>query len=471
MTTLKMCMISMASIDDIIDELNDLHVHTVSSNEQALSLPFRVPDDMREYKIHEMSDTNISIDYAWFSVPLYKYMNEASDVLSIEDLLNTKIGYWSVGFNPSRRQILEVTGYIGGDKCNVNYRDVDADVSSVVSKCRSLCRLRVSDGYRTDVEISFNEKWLAPMLSRPYAASSVVCWPVSVQTKVDGVRCMISRVEGKIMAFTRKHHPIMYVEHITAEIEHLINSLPDRSVIDGELYIPGMSRVDIKAQVAAKSNDNKSVFKRPEHAHRLQYYMFDVRLPDTLSTDQLVMEARYERLINTYNACADDGVQFKNSFILHNFICHSDEEVESVYRMHVDQGHEGVMVKQMANGNFSKSSKQYIRSLYKGGSHCINIMKKKRYYDCEVVIHEVRNASKGAERSKGCAMFVTYDFDPEGKREALIRPSAPVEMQKFWYENPHTVLGRVITVQYTELDRHSGMPQHCTMIDFRDDGN
>lgn len=438
-------------------------------------LPFEIPTDFRPYRLHQVTD-EISYGYNWFLYPLFKSMTDAVDNVDMETLDNLKFAFWTVGFNPELNKTVELTGYINGSKVNVNLRDVEvlsqsSLIAQAVFNCRSMYRKKISDGYRTDNQASFNEKWLSPMLSQQYNSKSIVSWPVSAQTKVDGIRCMISRIENNVVAFTRKHHPIMFIDHIIDEATHIINCLPPRSVIDGELYIVGRARIDIKAQVVAVSVDNKSIFKRPEHVEELKYYMFDVRLPNTLPPQDLVMEARYARLVNACMMCVDNGVQFNHCVILDNFICHNETELMNLYNEHMKYGHEGIMVKQMANGDFVKTSKQYIRSLYKGGSHCVNIMKMKRYEETEVMIHEVVEASKGAARTKGCAMIITYDFDPQRRIPVRIRPSADVETQKLWFKHPEMIVGRIITVKYTELDRNSGIPQHCTMVDFRDDGN
>jgi hypothetical protein len=124
------------------------------------------------------------------------------------------------------------------------------------------------------------------------------------------------------------------------------------------------------------------------------------------------------------------------------------------------------MVKQMANG--SKKGKQYEKSLYVG-SKMINIMKLKNMEETEVIIHNVVEKSKGAEKTKGMAKFVTYSFGES--KPVFINPSGTFEEQRYWYRNPESVIGRTITIRYQNLDRKSGLPQICSMVRFRDEND
>ena len=422
------------------------------------SLPFdNIPRELENYIVYDISDTIDEQIPIWFFPPLYKYIEDSDD-----DAL-----FWFTGWDSVHR--LEITGKKSLGIVNINKYSVEPKqsrnlIQQVLLECRSSHAEKIRKGFRYNIESSIEDSWLSPMGGVQFKEKSITSYPVSVQVKIDGIRCLICRRNNKIQAYSRNHTLIMYIEHILKEAKTLIDLLPDKTVLDGELYLP-MERADIKSAVVTKSRENKSKFKRPPNAQYLKYYLFDVKIPETQNPLDVVMENRYEKLVNTYNIAEElNEKEFEHIFVIQNHICHSIDDISEWYNYYVDEGHEGVMVKQMANG--SKKGKQYEKSLYVG-SKMINIMKLKNMEETEVIIHNVVEKSKGAEKTKGMAKFVTYSFGES--KPVFINPSGTFEEQRYWYRNPESVIGRTITIRYQNLDRKSGLPQICSMVRFRDE--
>jgi DNA ligase-1 len=87
---------------------------------------------------------------------------------------------------------------------------------------------------------------LKPMLAKTFKDHAAkVTYPVTVQPKFDGVRCLAYLKEGKVFLQSRGGDPYV-LPHIMQFYEGLIG---EGEVLDGELYVHGMSRQNIIALV------------------------------------------------------------------------------------------------------------------------------------------------------------------------------------------------------------------------------
>ena len=78
---------------------------------------------------------------------------------------------------------------------------------------------------------------LRPMLAQSFnKVSNIDCKGAVLQKKLDGHRCMITKQEGKIIAYSRQGKEISSITHI---LRALRDVLPEGTTLDGELYCHG----------------------------------------------------------------------------------------------------------------------------------------------------------------------------------------------------------------------------------------
>lgn len=104
---------------------------------------------------------------------------------------------------------------------------------------------------------------LKPMLAKNFKDhSSKVMYPVTVQPKFDGVRCMAYMKDGQVFLQSRGGDPYV-MPHIMEEYD---GRIPNDVVLDGELYVHGMSRQNII----------RLVKKLRSESIQVKHYLYDI---------------------------------------------------------------------------------------------------------------------------------------------------------------------------------------------------
>ena len=92
------------------------------------------------------------------------------------------------------------------------------------------------DGYTQDIDSVKQKKFYQPMLAQNYEdRKGELSFPLYCQPKLDGVRCIILKEDGEVVAKTRNGRPIDTIPHIINKIKGFFLMYPD-AILDGELY-------------------------------------------------------------------------------------------------------------------------------------------------------------------------------------------------------------------------------------------
>lgn len=243
-----------------------------------------------------------------------------------------------------------------------------------------------------------------------------VKWPWVAQEKLDGIRAMgyVEQENGIMVGKlrSRSNKNFVFLEHITIFVSELLKYFPPGTHLDGELYIHGLT-----------FNQITSMVKRPKNPHpergKLQYYLFDIIIPDVDYTYVDRMNVLYQglsALINVYPDAANVLVQM--GYIEVN----SELDLLGFHAEAKERKFEGVIIR----NPFGK----YIQK------RCDQVLKYKEFMEEETTIIEVYSA-EGNEA--GLAMFRVKD--KQGK-EFRVRPAGEFELRAKWFREPESVLGR-----------------------------
>jgi len=94
---------------------------------------------------------------------------------------------------------------------------------------------------------------LKPMLAKSFDDHGhKVRYPAHAQPKLDGLRCLAYRKEGRVFLQSRGGDPYV-VQHVMEELERV---LPDNLMLDGELYIHGVSLQVLNSYVRRPQEDS-----------------------------------------------------------------------------------------------------------------------------------------------------------------------------------------------------------------------
>lgn len=269
---------------------------------------------------------------------------------------------------------------------------------------------------------------IVPMLAHSFADHAhKIKFPVYVQPKLDGIRCMALLRDGKCTLWTRTRKPITSVPHIVDEIER---SFPGQTVLlDGELY-----NHELKADFERLVSLIRQETPHPD-CKLIQYHVYDV--PDVSLTwcERLdVLEAyfqkpfEYLRLVETAEIDEPDVLEYLIA-----------------YRR---LGYEGAILRNLDGMYVNKRS--------------YDLQKVKEFDDAEfpvIGINEGRGKLLGHVGAFVCRAQNGEEF------EAKMSGSLD-RLRDYW--NDHSLWqGKIMTVQYQGLTTR-GVPRFPVGVSFRD---
>ena len=301
-------------------------------------------------------------------------------------------------------------------------RTVDEQVQARIQSRIS----RMKDkGYKTSIEEASkgvtNQLGLdAPMLAHPMKRVKHINFKDAVlQPKYNGHRCMITKQDGEIIAYSRQGKIIDSIDHIT---EYLKEVLTEGSTLDGELYCHGYPLQTLASWIKRKQ----------DHTLLLEYHVYDTIEDDTY----LARSTMLDRF-----AALTDKIKLAT-----NWPYTSDEDMWKRFHYVRSMGYEGLILRTNDKG-------------YEVGKRSNSLIKIKEFFDAE---YKCIDIIPSADDWGICVL--------ETESGATFKTSAPgsVVEKRAQLKNKSQYIGRMLTVEYAELT-NDGIPFHCSAISWRED--
>jgi ATP-dependent DNA ligase len=232
------------------------------------------------------------------------------------------------------------------------------------------------------------------MLANPYKP---VEYPIYVQPKLDGVRCIAYKKSGKVILQTRTGMILTSLLHI----EDMLADITD--VLDGELYNPEIPFNELAGIVRRKEMTEDSL--------KVQYHIYDIINTDT-----------FDKRLKRLNSLKYNIVETR---LVNDFY--------PAFQEFVSKGYEGIMLRT-------------IKGLYKAG-RSNDLMKYKEFMEDEF---EIIGYEEGKGKDAGTVIWICHGFK--------VRPQGTVEERRKLFENGDKYIGKKLTVIYQELS-HKGIPR------------
>lgn len=262
-----------------------------------------------------------------------------------------------------------------------------------------------------------------PMLAHPIDKVSVPPFErAHVQIKFDGHRCLITRFEGKIFAYSRKGRPILTIPHI---LERLDPILPEAVTFDGELYIHGLPLQTISSYIKRGQANSRD----------LAYHIYDI-----VEAEPFAERWAYARslILPIQDECVH---------------CVATDEVDSLesawvhFRRSRREGYEGSMLRLSLRG-------------YEDGKRSDQLLKLKERDDEDFRVVDV----KAGKHSIGILILKLND------REATFDCTAPgsVIQKQSILANKELYIGRKVEVLFAHKTK-DGVPFHGVALRFKEE--
>src|SRR6056300_1013894 len=296
--------------------------------------------------------------------------------------------------------IVKATGQVGGKEAT-SVTEVPLGFESATKRAKTMWK-------------NANTKATAilPMLANKWEdRKNYISEPFYVQPKLDGVRLLVSKDGG-----------ISRTGKIVPGTEILGKGLKEGQYVDGEAFDPNMTFEELT-----------SVFKTDPL--KLKFHVFDFF---DLKKLDMTFEERWEKVKSLKNSHYE---------YVETTLVMLREHVPMVHKKHVEEGHEGTMIREAS-------------SVYEVGQRSNYLLKFKDFQTEEYPIVDVK---EGTGREKGTAIWVCK----VGEQHFSARPEGTLEVRKKFLEEKDKYIGKRLTVRFQNLTA-LGVPRFPIGVVVRD---
>jgi len=297
--------------------------------------------------------------------------------------------------------IVKVSGVVGNEKFSESRTNVKTGYEKALKRAQTMWN---------NEHTKCNQ--VLPMLANKWEdRKKYISQPFYVQPKLDGVRLLVSKDGG-----------ISRTGKIVPGTEILGKGLKEGQYVDGEAFDSNMTFEELT-----------STFKTDPL--KLKFHVFDFF---DLKKLDMTFEERWEKVKSLKNSHYE---------YVETTLVMLREHVPMVHKKHVEEGHEGTMIRDRD-------------SVYEVGQRSNYLLKFKDFQTEEYPIVDVK---EGTGREKGTAIWVCK----VGEQHFSARPEGTLEVRKKFLEEKDKYIGKRLTVRFQNLTA-LGVPRFPIGVVVRD---
>ena len=342
---------------------------------------------------------------------LFKY-NVYTDIFNLLDDLNNRVytGHDAIaivnGFVTANREYEDLIFSII-DR-NLEIRASDSVINKVIPNLIPTFDVALATKYEPKFCDFENEEWLA-------------------SRKLDGVRCIIRKENGKVNAYSRQGNEFTTLGKVLDDVDQMNGDF----VLDGEICLMDENGNEDFQGIMKQIKRKNHIIENPK------YIVFDF-----LTLEEFDSKKGEKDLHSRLEALSDeipDSDYFETMEVLDQSFISDIQELSDMIADAEKNGHEGVMLRKSA-GYEGKRSK--------------NLLKCKKFFDAEYKVLSVdfdthRIIREGKEIKE--RMLAQVYIEHKGYKVAV--GSGFNQAQRLWYAGNYmneSIIGKTITVQYFE---------------------
>ena len=382
------------------------------------------------------------------------------------------VSYWTIsGIHPDGKMTKTAPTFV--EQKNVGKANETSLEQQVELEVKSKIQYQIDHGFT--YEIPTEEREFAVSLADKYVdrlEKGKLEFPYVVEPKLDGVRCYIKLVDGKVTMWSRGNKEFKSVPHLAENrfIIEFFKKYPD-AILDGELYNHALKN-DFNKIVSLVKKTKPTAADLEESKKIVEYHCFDSYYPSEPDLNYVQRKVNVGEVISdirgtdvlfkeTYVSCEEVkivGLLFiqqkaNNEYGWWLNVVQTEEKVDEYLENQLKLGYEGIMLK------------KYDVPYFFGRS--FDMLKYKRFKDAEFKIVDIEDG-KGNKKGKATAVICVDDNGTEFKAGVTGTEEFAAEM----FANKETYIGKIATIKYQELtpvkDGKGGVPRFGKMTSVRD---
>lgn len=362
-------------------------------------------------------------------------------IWTVDNVIHTKFGQ-------THGKMQHITKEVHSGK-NLNKKNATTPSEQAANEAQSMWNKKKDTGkYITEDEKGNEEgdtlpQWIqeTPMLATTYGDASPPKYPdVWVQPKFDGVRLkIVFDDQGESSLYTRQNKPIIHLTHLNEYFNEMRNDprfarlLKFPCFFDGEIFSDALPFEELSGLCRkTKPLKNSALQMNIENKKKLlKVHVFDVCVQSVHTFGERLC------ILNKINKELSDNDPIK---IVDTVKCIDDETMHKMHRMYVDNGHEGIIIRNDCG-------------LYKGNQYrSPHLQKLKFKKDAE---YEIIGFKEGTGKLKNtviwrCVTDKGSEFD--------VTPCGTIAFRTELYTNAKTHVGKLLTVEFQEMTSY-GVPR------------
>jgi len=343
---------------------------------------------------------------------------------------------------------------------NIGRANATTDEEQAELEAKSRWDKKLKGGYATTPEGAKSKKFYEPMLAQKFEDRELsLQYPVYSQPKLDGIRCIVQKEEGKIISRTRSGRDIEAIPHILEELEYFFELYPN-AILDGELYNHDLkhdfnkivSLVRKQVPVRSENQTDKAFAKKVdefnarmvESRKMVQYWVYDCPRMGELDESSTFVE-RFDKM----SQAPIRSENHTNGIMLVPTERIEDKEtLDEFYAKWLDEGFEGQMVRKNAPYENKRSA---------------TLLKRKEFTDAE---YKVLDIEEGGGNRTGTAKHLVC-YCPTTNKTFNSNIKGNFEYLKEVLDKREYYIGQLATIKFFELTP-DGIPRFPFAIAFRD---
>lgn len=305
----------------------------------------------------------------------------------------------------------------------------------VVAVCESQIEKKRRKKYVEDINDihSANDNLLGfeAMLAHKYEGNNKkkITFPCIAQPKLDGIR-NLSTSDG---FFSRGRKEFTSCTHIKAELEGFFKANP-QARLDGELYTHEFKEDFEKICKAVKKSAEKATATDLVLQEKIQYWVYD--------TPRIASFTEQDKFVDRQAELAKTFKDYKYVKVVETVIVQNEEELLALKAKWIQDGWEGIMVRQMDAPYEAKRS--------------YTLQKLKDFIDEEFLIVAINEGQGKLAGHAGSFTFALHDNEADAFIAGLdtnvqkfdAKMIGSIDRLKDLFENPEKALGKTATVRY-----------------------
>ncbi len=328
-----------------------------------------------------------------------------------------------------------------------------SDEKKIFTKANALFKKKKEEGFYEEKNQKKNQIHTKQNIIRTMGAHKLddfhqrLHYPVCVQRKLDGYRCLAHYNNKAIELLSRNMKPFSHLPHIRKELEK-INELKEKNIyLDGELYSHDLKLHNI-GSIVRKQYVNEANIERMKE---VSYYVFDLFDVNRMN---MTFEERYEYLKKNII----DKYDFQYIKLVSCVKANNYEEVLKEDKLYLSEGYEGVIVRNL-NGLYQWNKKSY------------DVLRTKEF---KRGVFKIISAKAGEGAQSGAILF-QVECLKDKHQHFWVMPVGTIEdrrrMMKDYNKNSSKFIGKKVYVKYLDIDSKGCVTRNPILEEFINDSS